>query len=496
MTIGPVGARNRPNRQATDAAGAGAAEAVQPGRPRARRVGGAASGNCWPPPRTSSKSPRLRQSPPKAGAPGNGDKTDDAGPSDAPSKPAPPASSGSKPQPPRRAGPSPGPAYGDRVRLQRAAMAAMPARVRATESQPDHPLVGPPSRPRRAVIGRTGSDGGSRWSGSKQRDAPSRTPRKPPSTNWAVDESDAEFEVLEEARAGLFGRLRSEARVRARVRPTAPRAKEDRRDRRRRNRTSGEETGPRSGDSTDVAGDASGTVATAMNAEASVTVAPASDRATEPDGGPAVSAVMAATDPATAGKSNGPSRPRRRSGRGSAGSTGSGGPSMSGDESESAPRPPRRSANPAATASQGDHDGVADSDQQEGNNLQVPLDEQGQIARDFLTQLTAEFGVEATVEIVRPDEDTVDLHLQGSDLGLLIGPKGSTLVALQDLTRTVVHHQTGAGNGRYSRRCRRISAEAFRGPGAFRPAGRQQREAERRPHRPRAHVGRGPQGRT
>ncbi len=37
-----------------------------------------------------------------------------------------------------------------------------------------------------------------------------------------VDESDAEFEVLEEARAGLFGRLRGEARVRARVRPTAP----------------------------------------------------------------------------------------------------------------------------------------------------------------------------------------------------------------------------------------------------------------------------------
>ena len=65
-----------------------------------------------------------------------------------------------------------------------------------------------------------------------------------------VDESDAEFEVLEEARAGLFGRLRSEARVRARVRPTAPRAKEDRRDRRRRNRASGEETGAHRAEST------------------------------------------------------------------------------------------------------------------------------------------------------------------------------------------------------------------------------------------------------
>ena len=47
-----------------------------------------------------------------------------------------------------------------------------------------------------------------------------------------VDEQDAEFEIVEEPRFGLFGRLRSEARVRARVRPTKPRAKEERRDRR------------------------------------------------------------------------------------------------------------------------------------------------------------------------------------------------------------------------------------------------------------------------
>lgn len=48
-----------------------------------------------------------------------------------------------------------------------------------------------------------------------------------------VDEHDAEFEVLEEAKSGLFGRLRQEARVRARVRPTTPRPKVDRRERKR-----------------------------------------------------------------------------------------------------------------------------------------------------------------------------------------------------------------------------------------------------------------------
>src|SRR3954454_21855786 len=48
-----------------------------------------------------------------------------------------------------------------------------------------------------------------------------------------VDEVDAEFEVLEEPKSGLFGRMRSEARVRARVRPQAPPPKLERRDRRR-----------------------------------------------------------------------------------------------------------------------------------------------------------------------------------------------------------------------------------------------------------------------
>ena len=48
-----------------------------------------------------------------------------------------------------------------------------------------------------------------------------------------VDTDDAEFEIINDARTGLFGRVKEEARVRARVRPTTPRAKDDRRRRRR-----------------------------------------------------------------------------------------------------------------------------------------------------------------------------------------------------------------------------------------------------------------------
>jgi len=40
---------------------------------------------------------------------------------------------------------------------------------------------------------------------------------------------DAEFDILEEPRPGLFGRMRGEARLRARVRPTQARPKQERR---------------------------------------------------------------------------------------------------------------------------------------------------------------------------------------------------------------------------------------------------------------------------
>ncbi|KRO38057.1 MAG: hypothetical protein ABR67_07405 [Acidimicrobium sp. BACL17 MAG-120823-bin42] len=45
-----------------------------------------------------------------------------------------------------------------------------------------------------------------------------------------VAEEDAEFEVLDEPKQGLFGRTRGEARVRARVRPNSVRGKSERRD--------------------------------------------------------------------------------------------------------------------------------------------------------------------------------------------------------------------------------------------------------------------------
>src|ERR1700689_5352621 len=55
-----------------------------------------------------------------------------------------------------------------------------------------------------------------------------------------VHRDDAEVEVMEEPKAGLFGRVRGEARVRARVRPSGTRPKRSR-------RSGGREERPRSG---------------------------------------------------------------------------------------------------------------------------------------------------------------------------------------------------------------------------------------------------------
>ena len=80
--------------------------------------------------------------------------------------------------------------------------------------------------------------------------------------------------------------------------------------------------------------------------------------------------------------------------------------------------------------------------------MEVPLQDQGRVAEDFLSGLINEFGLTANITVTEREEENLDLALSGHDLGLLIGQKGATLLAVQDLTRTVVQHKTNASNGR------------------------------------------------
>ena len=68
----------------------------------------------------------------------------------------------------------------------------------------------------------------------------------------------------------------------------------------------------------------------------------------------------------------------------------------------------------------------------------ITLAEQAEVAKEFIEGLLERYGLTATVEVRELDDQTVELAADGEGLGLLVGPKGATLAALQDVTRTVV----------------------------------------------------------
>jgi spoIIIJ-associated protein len=181
-----------------------------------------------------------------------------------------------------------------------------------------------------------------------------------------VAEDDADFEILEEPKPGLFGRTRGQARVRARVRPTQVRQKTERRDRRR--KSNGEGDGGRSE------------------------------------------------------KSNGESRSEKNGER-------SGGQARKprNDRPAREPREPREPRERREDRPKGD-----------------PVDPAivGAQAVGFLEGVVKGFGLKADVVLVREDEE-MEVQVNGDDLGLLVGPKGNTLLALQDLTRVVAQRRLG-----------------------------------------------------
>ncbi|MGQ0434183.1 MAG: RNA-binding cell elongation regulator Jag/EloR [Microthrixaceae bacterium] len=210
-----------------------------------------------------------------------------------------------------------------------------------------------------------------------------------------VDEQDAEFEVVEEPRTGLFGRTRGEARVRARVRPTQPRPKVERRDRKGR----GGGRGPRSGERARPnapRGKDGPARERARPAAPSPTVAPAADAPPSDRSG----------DPAPRARSTGGGeRPGGRSRRGGA-------------------RP----------------DQMPD-DEEKIEMSEAELVAQGEIVKGFLLDLLDAFGLDGEVVATPAEEGAIELDVTGEDLGLLIGPKGQTLQAVQELSRSVLQRQ-------------------------------------------------------
>jgi spoIIIJ-associated protein len=236
-----------------------------------------------------------------------------------------------------------------------------------------------------------------------------------------VDDRDAEFEVLEEPRSGLFGLSRGDAKVRARVKPTTPRPKQER-GRRRQGGGSGGGGRNRGGRGRGSGGGGNG--------------GSGGDRG---------------------GNRGGGDRNRNRSGEGQRSRSGGGERGEKGekqqDRDQDAPREQRSGSggrgggrdrnrpNRERPRSEDDDRSVKD----EGEAMsEASVQEQAEAAEAFLSGLVEAFGLSATVSSEEVDE-AVEVRIDGDDLGLLIGPKGRTLWALQELTKTVVQRQQGGG---------------------------------------------------
>jgi spoIIIJ-associated protein len=71
----------------------------------------------------------------------------------------------------------------------------------------------------------------------------------------------------------------------------------------------------------------------------------------------------------------------------------------------------------------------------------ITLQEQAEVAKEFLAGLLDRYGLQADIEVRELDAETVELAASGEGLGVLVGPKGATIAALQDVTRSVVQRR-------------------------------------------------------
>jgi len=220
-----------------------------------------------------------------------------------------------------------------------------------------------------------------------------------------VAEDDAEFVILTEPKAGLFGRVRGEARVQARVRPMAPPPKRGRRQRPER-KGKGGGSGDRS------------------------------------------NGQVGADDPGS--DTNGSAeKPKRSSGKGGARADRSDTTGASKGRSGTAERPGRSgsgSKNGSRTTGTGQQlrKRTGDSPEESEGIVEesLTIEQQGEAGKEFIAGLVREFGLEADVQFREIDDETVEVAAHGDDLGLLVGPRGATLAAVQDLTRTFVQRQS------------------------------------------------------
>jgi spoIIIJ-associated protein len=140
---------------------------------------------------------------------------------------------------------------------------------------------------------------------------------------------------------------------------------------------------------------------------------------------------------------------RRRRGRG--------GRSGGGDRGSSGERPQRRER--AGSRPAAEPDGQRSRRRSRGRKASAVTEmdesvsemspaEQAAVAAEFVTGLLEAFGVEASVRSEPTEEERVAVDIEGPDVGILVGPRGATLAAIEELTRTVVQRRTDGRGAR------------------------------------------------
>ena len=226
-----------------------------------------------------------------------------------------------------------------------------------------------------------------------------------------VDEQDAEVEVIQDAQKGLFGRLRAEAQVRARVRPTAPRPKVDRRERRRGDRR--RDAGRGKGQGREKVRATSGRADRGTGGGRAASAATAAELpGSADDGAPRLADDDGSREDSDTGRQTGSSNSRRR----------------------------RRSRAPRTGEEATVSEGAQSTERPEV--AEADLEEQKQAVERFLGELVTAFGrPDATVAVTISEDQAIEASVEGSELGLLVGQKGVTLQAVQELVRSMVQRQ-------------------------------------------------------
>jgi spoIIIJ-associated protein len=210
-----------------------------------------------------------------------------------------------------------------------------------------------------------------------------------------VADDDAEFEILEEPRNGLFGLIRGEARVRARIRPTEARPKQERK------RGRNDRSGSRDQTSTE---------------SATTSTEPRDATTTEP------------RDQTSTASSDG--------------TTSSGSGTRPAGSSDGGRNRPPRGRGPRERAPQGEGSGVGSDGSEAPQDPPVDPAAVGAAAVAFVEGLVDAFGLSGTTELASV-ENEFEVSVAGDDLGLLIGPGGRTLAAVQDLARVAAQRRLG-----------------------------------------------------